>query len=40
MSHRDPITARWLMLLAVIVTLFDRFQPFREARFPREAVEN
>ena len=23
------------MLLAVIVTLFDRFQPYREARFPR-----
>lgn len=24
------------LLLAVIVTLFDRFQPYREARFPRE----
>ena len=24
------------MLLAVIVTLFDRFQPYHEARFPRE----
>lgn len=27
------------LLLAVIVTLFDRFQPFREARFPRKAAE-
>ena len=28
------------LLLAVIVTLFDRFQPFWEARFPRGAEEN
>lgn len=28
------------LLLAVIVTLFDRFQPFREARFPRGEEEN
>ena len=28
------------LLLAVIVTLFDRFQPFRVARFPRESEEN
>ncbi len=28
------------LLLAVIVTLFDRFQPFREARFPRDKGED
>jgi hypothetical protein len=27
------------LLVAVIVTLFDRFQPYREARFPREREE-
>ena len=27
------------LLVAVIVTLFDRFQPYREARFPRESGE-
>ena len=36
-------SANWMnvflfqMLLSVIVTLYDRFQPYREARFPREA---
>jgi len=28
------------LLLGVIVTLYDRFQPFREARFPRGGEEN
>ena len=27
------------LLLSVIVTLFDRFQPYREARFPRGGGE-